>query len=211
MAGLVEEFIREEVFYREAIALGLDADDTIIRRRLAQKMEFLSEDLGTRAEPTDDELQAFFAERRADFAEAARLSFRHVYFSPDQRGDRTEADARAALAQADPANQGDRFLMQSEYRSLTRRDVAQLFGRVFADAVFELQQDGWQGPIESGFGWHLVQITGQQAERLPAFEEVREQVRLEFDYERQRLAREAVYQQLRDRYEIVVVSGESDS
>ncbi|UCG73624.1 MAG: peptidyl-prolyl cis-trans isomerase [Chromatiales bacterium] len=207
--GLIEDHIREEVLYREAIALGLERDDTIIRRRLAQKMEFLSEDIGTLVEPSDVELREFFAERQADFAEPARVSFTHVYFSPDQRGPRGATDAELVLAElqaadiTDASERGDRFLMQLRYDALTERDAAQLFGSNFAERLFALPVGGWQGPVESGFGWHLVRVTERVAPRMPDFEVVRDEVRREFDYERQREARAATYEALRARYEIV--------
>jgi len=215
IASLIEEYIREEIFYREAIALGLDQGDTIIRRRLAQKMEFLTEDPGIQASPTDIELQNFFNERQDEFAEPARISFRHVYFSPDKRGANARGDAELELASLQTRDRqtsgerGDTFLMQSEYLGLTQRDTSQLFGTEFGAAVFELAPDTWQGPVESGFGWHLVRVTGKQTAQIPAFDTVRNQVRLEYDYAQQRAARETVFQNLRERYEVVRVPAES--
>ncbi len=215
--GLIEDHIREEVLYREAIALGLNRDDTIIRRRLAQKMEFLSEDLGTLVEPGDAELREFFAERQSAFAEPARVSFIHVYFSPDQRGAAAFADAELVLAELQAANivaageRGDRFLMQLRYDSLTERDAAQLFGSDFAERVFELPVGDWQGPVESGFGWHLVRVTDRVMLRMPDFDRVREEVRREFDYERQREVRAATYKALRSRYDIVYSTAGPDA
>ncbi len=215
--GLIEDHIREEVLYREAIALGLERDDTIIRRRLAQKMEFLSEDLGTLVEPGDGELREFFAARQADFAEPARVSFTHIYFSPDQRGAAAAADAELVLAELQAANvidageRGDRFLMQLRYDALTERDATQLFGSKFAERLFELPVGGWQGPVESGFGWHLVRITDRIAPRMPEFDVVRDEVRREFDYERQREVRAATYEALRARYEIVLSTADEDA
>jgi peptidyl-prolyl cis-trans isomerase C len=216
LAGLIEDYIHEEVLYREAMAMGLDRDDTIIRRRLAQKMEFLSEDLGMLVEPSEAELREFFAERSADFAEPARVSFNHLYFSPDQRGTSAAADAELALAELraagiiDAGNRGDHFLMQQQYEGLTARDAAQLFGKTFADALFELPAGDWQGPVESGFGWHLVRITAREPSRIPEFEEVRNEVRREFDYDRQRATRAATYEALRSRYRIVIRPAEKD-
>lgn len=215
--GLIEDHIREEVLYREAIALGLERDDTIIRRRLAQKMEFLSEDLGTLVEPGDAELREFFAERQADFAEPARVSFTHVYFSPDQRGAAAATDAELVLAELqaadviDASERGDRFLMQLRYDSLTERDAAQLFGSAFSERLFELPEGGWQGPVESGFGWHLVRVTDRVAPRMPDFDVVRDEVRREFDYERQREVRAATYEALRARYEIKFSTSDEDA
>lgn len=214
---LIEEHIREEVLYREAVALGLEQDDTIIRRRLAQKMEFLSEDIGTLAEPAESDLRAFFAERKVEFTEPARISFTHVYFSPDQRGAAAAADAELALAELqaadviDATDRGDRFLMQSQYDRLTQRDAGQLFGGAFAEQVFELPVGRWSGPVESGFGWHLVRVSEQVAPREPVFEEVREDVSREFNYERQRVARDATYEALRSRYEVVFADAAGDA
>ncbi|MGI9331205.1 MAG: peptidyl-prolyl cis-trans isomerase [Gammaproteobacteria bacterium] len=217
LAGLIEAYIREEVFYREAISLGLDQDDTIIRRRLAQKMEYLTEDLSIQAEPTDSDLRTFFTNRREDFTQAARISFRHIYFSPDKRGANARGDAQLALATllsadtVDIGERGDAFLMQSEYLGLTQRDTSQLFGTEFGTAIFELRSDGWQGPIKSGFGWHLVWINEKQAAQIPDFNAVRDQVRLEYDYEQQRRARETVFRDLRRRYDIVKLPADSGS
>lgn len=215
--GLIEDHIREEVLYREAIALGLERDDTIIRRRLAQKMEFLSEDLGTLVEPDDAELREFFAKRQADFAEPARVSFTHVYFSPDQRGGAAAADAELVLAELqaadviDAGERGDRFLMQLRYNALTERDAAQLFGSAFSQRLFELPEGSWRGPVESGFGWHLVRVTDRVAPRMPDFDVVRDEVRREFDYERRREVRAATYEALRARYEIKFSTSAEDA
>jgi len=135
LSGLIQEHLREEILYREALAMGLDQDDTIIRRRLAQKMEFLAEDLATAVAPTEEELRAFYAERSDEFAEPARLSFTHVFLNPDKRGASTATDAELMLAElqaagtVDPGERGDAFLMQSSYQFITRR--AAVWGGVF--------------------------------------------------------------------------------
>ena len=217
LEGLIEDHVREEVLYREAIALGLEQDDTIIRRRLAQKMEFLSEDLGTLTEPTDEELREFYEGRSDEFAEPARISFTHIYFSPDKRGTGAAADAEIVLAELQAAGvteadeRGDRFLMQSNYQSLTQRDASQLFGSAFAEQVFALPLDDWSGPVESGFGWHLVRVSERTSPRLPGFDAVREEVGREFDYERERAARQATYEALRSRYEVVLIRAEDEA
>ncbi len=198
LAGLVREHLREEILYREALKMGLDQDDTIIRRRLAQKMEFLTEDLATAVAPTDQELRAFYAEQRETFAEPARLSFSHVFINPDRRGASTSVDAELILSElqaarvADPGERGDTFLMQSSYEFITQQDAAQLFGKFFAERLFEIEPGIWTGPVESGFGLHLVRVSERQDLRIPAFEEVVERVSSEFEYARKREANEAV-------------------
>ena len=215
--GLIQEHLREEILYREALAMGLDQDDTIIRRRLAQKMEFLAEDLATAVAPTEEELRAFYAERSDEFAEPARLSFTHIFINPDRRGASAAADAELMLSElqaagtVDPGERGDTFLMQSSYQFITQRDAAQLFGKAFAERLFELRGDGWQGPVESGFGLHLVRVSEREALRIPAFEEVAEQVRNEFEYERRRQANEAVLEGMKARYEIVIAGSGAEA
>jgi len=210
LAGLIENHIREEVLYREAIAMGLDQDDTIIRRRLAQKMEFLSADLAMQVEPTDAQVQAFLAENRERFLEPARISFRHVYFNPDKRGQSAKTDAetlRAALEAADvgySAVYGDRFMLDSEYTLASEREVAGLFGQQFATDIFMLDAGVWTGPIESGFGLHLVNISERVGARLPEFKDIRDKVRNEYLANQRAEVDEAVYQSLKGRYEISI-------
>jgi hypothetical protein len=210
LAGLVREHLREEILYREAMKMGLDQDDTIIRRRLAQKMEFLTEDLATAVAPTDQELREFFAEQRETFAEPARLSFSHVFINPDRRGASSSADAELILSElqaarvADPGERGDTFLMQSSYEFITQQDAAQLFGKFFAERLFEIEPGNWTGPVESGFGLHLVRVSERQDLRIPAFEEVVERVSSEFEYARKREANEAVLEGMKANYEIVI-------
>ena len=210
IAGLIESHIREEVLYREAIAMGLDQDDTIIRRRLAQKMEFLSADLAMQVDPTDAQLQAFLTENRERFIEPARLSFRHVYFNLDKRGPAAAADAealRATLKAADVGDDavyGDRFMLDSEYRLASQQQVAGLFGQQFAVAIFALDTGVWTGPIASGLGLHLVHISERVNARLPEFENIRDKVRNEYLFNQRAEVDEAIYQNLKGRYEIIV-------
>jgi hypothetical protein len=215
MQGLVAELVREEVLYREALALGLDRDDTLIRRRLAQKMEFLTEDLADQIKPNDEQLAAFFAERREAFAEPARLSFSHVYFSRDRRGSATDADARLVRAEleaagiTDATGRGDPFMLQSEYREIDAQDLAQLFGDTFARDVFTLPLDEWRGPLQSSYGLHLVRVTAREDMRLPELAEVRDRVEMEYAYEQRRQVNAETFERLRSRYEIRIEESEA--
>jgi peptidyl-prolyl cis-trans isomerase C len=210
LVGLIENHIREEVLYREAIAMGLDQDDIIIRRRLAQKMEFLSADLAMQAEPTDLQLQTFLTENLEQFMDPARVSFRHVYFNLDKRGQSATADAKAlrsTLMAADVGNDtvfGDRFMLDSEYTLESEREIAGLFGQQFAADIMTLDPGEWTGPIASGLGLHLVHISERVPARLPEFINIREKVRNEYLFEQRTAVDEAVYQSLKGRYEITV-------
>ena len=212
LQGLVEAHIREEVYYREALALGLEADDTIIRRRLVQKMEFLSEDLALQVEPTDEALHAFFEAHVEDYRLPPRLTFSHIYFSPDRRGEATRQDAEQALAAlqamaAPPPSapeRGDGFMLPYDYVAQTLRDVAHQFGQDFAQAVVDLEPGTWHGPVASGYGLHLVRIEDRTEPRMPTLDEVREQVQRDFDHARREQMNEAFYATLRARYEIEI-------
>lgn len=208
LQAMVEEKIREEVLYREALALGLDKDDTIIKRQLARKMDFLAEDLSQLEAPTPDELRAWYQQNNAGFALPARVSFRHVYFSPDRRGANTHADAEAAFAQLSgraidaAAATGDPFMFQSYYGDRSIEVVAKEFGPSFARAVADVVPGAWAGPIESGYGWHVVFVDAWTPERIPDFEEIEAQIRTAWIEDKREQTRLRLYETMRARYEI---------
>lgn len=213
----VDARVREEVFYREALAMALDQGDDTIRRRLAQTFEFLIEDLAGSREPTEAELRAYFDAWPERYRLPARISFSHVYFSPDRRGRTAQRDARLVLAGLGPetlaaaaADRGDPFMMGESYSERNAQDIEAVFGPEFARAVFEIEPGGWSGPIASAYGWHLVRIKARSDPRLPALAEVVERVRQDWSYEQRRQANEAVFQRLLARYE-VVIEGEARS
>ena len=175
LAGLIETYVRDEIYYREAVAMGLDRNDPTIRQRMRLKLEFLLEDLSTVAEPGDDVLTAYLQENPDQFRVEARVSFRQVYLNPAKRQD-METDARSALSLlkrgAAPESVGDSTLMQGEYRMATRSDIAGQFGEPFARQVVALAPGAWTGPHYSGLGGHLVKVTEHQEGRLPALAEI---------------------------------------
>ena len=200
LEGLVEQFIREEVYFREAKRLSLDEGDIIIRRRLVQKLRFLTEDIATGQPAAEDELLAFHAANAGRYLQPERYSFRHRYFSTDRRED-ARADARAALAA--PDNAGDPFMLQRSYAARSAREIGNLFGTGFAEALTALEpDDAWQGPVRSAYGWHLVLLEARLPERLPAYEEVAGQVAGDFNMERRERANEDYYRSLLQRYEV---------
>jgi parvulin-like peptidyl-prolyl isomerase len=213
MHGLVEDKIREEVLYREAIAMGLDQDDSIVKRRLAQKLEFLTEDMSAVRTPSTQELQAWFPSHAAQFAAPGRVTFRHIYFSPDQRGQQASSDATSALASLagkpadapDIAKLGDRFPDQRFYAEQSPEQVANVFGSSFSQALLKLKPGSWRGPIQSGLGWHLVWIDALVPTHVPTFSEVdRKEMEDAWIDEQQAAAKRKAYDAIRAKYDVVL-------
>jgi hypothetical protein len=208
LQSLVNDFADEEIAYREAIAMGLDADDTIVRRRMRQKLEFLAEDAEASEEPTDDQLAAWRAEHRADYRLPARISFRQVMASTDMRGERASQDATALLDKlrsgADATKLGDPSMLPSALAATTQQGVATLFGEAFSSALFAHADDGWFGPITSPFGAHLVLILSREPAQDPALTEIRDKLRSDWIEARRRNQREQLLVRLRQRYEVTV-------
>ena len=145
LEGLIRDYVREEVFAREAVALGLDKDDTIIRRRLRQKLEFISEDVAALAEPTDEQLNAYLKAHPDAFRGDRRFTFSHVYLDPQRRGANLSRDAAQVLAQlgrpgskVDPATLGDSLLLENEFKALPASEVVKQFGEKFAASLGEM-------------------------------------------------------------------------
>lgn len=215
LEGLINDYLREEAAYREGMAIGLDRDDTIIRRRVRQKLEFIAEDIASQTEPSDDELAEYLAAHTDQFRVDPRLTFRQIYLNSDQRGDAVENDARELLVAVngdqsiDASTLGDRILLEYGYADVRMREVANMFGQQFAAAIVDLEPAVWQGPIESGYGAHLVFVDHRSDARLPELDEVRNQVRREWENARRVEAIETFYRNLLDRYEIVIEWPES--
>jgi len=212
LRGLIENRVREEVLYREAIAMGLDRDDQVVRRRLAQKMEFLTEDLALMVEPGDSALEVFYQANEGRYRIPEQRAFTHVIFSVDRRGDAALEDARAALVvlQGDSASVerapevGDRFLQPYDYTLRSEERVARDFGGQFAAGLFAAEPGEWTGPVSSSFGVHLVRVTEWAAPVLPPLADVMDRVRTDLEAQRRQEANEAVFQALLQRYDVQV-------
>jgi hypothetical protein len=215
MRALIEQKVSEEILFREALALGLDKDDEIIKRRLAQKMGFLAEDIAALQHPGDAELRAWFAQNSGRFSLPARVSFRHLYFSFDRPGAHDRAAAvldKIAGKSADApdvAATADTFMFKDYYAERTSEQIAKEFGPDFAKSVFALGPGAWQGPVQSGYGWHLVFVDGIEPGRLPAFEEVEPEVKSAWLDQKQREMKQVALQAMRARYTVIVPSIDS--
>src|SRR5271157_940187 len=188
--AMVENKIQEEILYRKGLAMGLDKDDTIVKRRMAQKLQFLAEDVASAHEPSTDELRASF----------------------DKRGQQAHADADAALVKLSgqpesttlAAALADPFMFQDYYADKPPVELAKEFGPTFAVGVFKLKPRSWEGPIESGFGWHLVFVDAIIPGHVPTFEEIEPEVKTAWlGYQKEKAWREA-YARMRARYTVLL-------
>jgi hypothetical protein len=204
---LVREFIREEVLYREGVAMGLDRDDVIVRRRIGQKMQFLIGDLAVPAEPGDATLAKYLEANRDKYLEPPRLTFTHVYFNTDHRGEKARADADAALAELGERKRapeiGDRFALSVDYAGKTAREVDQVFGTGFGKQLLEAPVGQWSGPVASAYGLHLVRVLERTQPRLPDFDELRKRLRTDYSFETRQAANALALERLTERYRIV--------
>jgi parvulin-like peptidyl-prolyl isomerase len=205
---LIEDLVRNEIYYREAIALGLDRNDEVVKRRLRQKMEFIFEDISSWTEPTDEELTAFLKKHGEKYLTDPQIAFLQVYVSAYKRGKSTESDARRLLAQlnagADPDTLGDTTLLEPDVRLSPLWDIDKQFGDGFGKNLLGLKPGVWAGPIRSGFGLHLVLVKERRAGRLPELKEAGETVKRDWVVERQKELRDAAYAKIRERYSVVV-------
>lgn len=210
--AMVEDKVREEVLYREALAQGLDKDDTIVKRRMAQKLQFVAEDVAAAHEPSPEELKVFFEKNSSKFALPSRYSFRHLYFSPDKRGKNARRDAAEVLAKIAGQSEGsklavssgDSFMFQDYYSDRTPEAIAKEFGPPFAVAIEKLKPGSWQGPIESGYGWHLVFVDTVIPGRIPALEEIESDVKTACLNEQKATSWQKAYAEMRARYIVLL-------
>jgi len=210
LQGLIEDYIRDEVFYREGRAAGLDRDDVIIRRRVRQKMEFLAEDMSV-PEPGDEQLAAYLASNPDRFRGEDQTTFHQVFLSATRRANTIESDSKQvgnALARTDGAVDatalGDPFLLGEEFHGVSPSKLTSIFGEDFSKQIAAMETGRWQGPIASGFGQHFVFISERVSGSLPPLDAVRAAVRREWTNARRLEAERKLYASLRDRYEIVV-------
>jgi len=208
LAALIEPTVRDEVLYREALALGLDDNDDEVRRRLIEKMSYVTQDLADPEPSSADELRAFYDTSAQLFTIPPLVSFDQVFFSPGSRGAVLEADAAAGLralrAGRPMAEVGDRTPLRESYDDAPREQVAVLFGDALADALFTAPSGEWTGPFRSDFGLHVVRLRSRSEARLPPYDEIATRVAEEFGAQRRREANERAYQEMRQLYDVVI-------
>jgi peptidyl-prolyl cis-trans isomerase C len=217
--GVIDQYLRELILYREAVAMGLDRDDSVIRRRLAQKLEFLSQDLISPQPPTDDELQAYFAEHLERYQAPDVVTMTHVFIDPDLRGDQTLIDAETIKVELqtlkEPPNDaqayGDSFMLQSYYPERSEADLLKLFGSGFATSVFELEPGKWHGPVLSGYGTHLVYVHDHQNAAPPLLAEVEEQVRQDSENDKREELNAQFVDSMIARYDVIIETEAKES
>jgi hypothetical protein len=212
LAGLIRDYVRTQVLYREAMAMGLEDGDAMIERRLAQRLQLLIQSLIKPEEPSEDELRTWFDENVKEFTQPDLYSLVHLYFSPDKRGAATEDDAEAVLAVLESLEEipedfesyGDRLLPQSYYADQTEAGLSRVFGQGFVDEVIKLEPGGWRGPVVSGYGLHLVYVTEVARALAPDFSALAEQAKERWTAEKSRELNERFIENLIESYEITV-------
>lgn len=214
LAQLVEPLVHDEVMYREALALGLDQNDDEVRRRLIEKMSYLTQDTADPAPSSEQALHEFYESRPDIFTIPALVSFDQVFFSPGARGDSLEKDAAAGIAALRsgraPAEVGDRTPLRDSYDDAPREQVAVLFGDDLANALFMSEPGAWTGPFRSDFGLHAVRLRSRSDPRLPPYDEIAARVAEEYGAQRRMEANEQAYQKMRARYDVVIESPDAE-
>lgn len=208
MRGLIENYIHDEVLYREGVAMGLQENDPVVRRRVRQKMDVIAEESESRAAPDDAALQAYLDRHSARYAKPAVVSFEQVMVDPTRHGaetGRVVATILRALEKGDdPKPLGDNGLLPLRQHNIGVDRIARDFGEAFAHALVRVPEGTWQGPIPSGFGLHLVRVTTRIPERTPALDEARGAVMRDWENDRRQRAITDYYDKARKNFEIVI-------
>lgn len=208
---LIREYIREEVCTREALALGLDKDDSVIRRRLRQKLEFISDSVASQADPTEEQLQQYLQAHANSFRGERQFTFSQVYLDPQKHGENLTRDINQILAElrlagskTDVSKMGDSLLLEQNFESVPAGEISKQFGEKFVANLAELPVGEWSGPIESGYGLHLVIVTDRKNGSAPALADVRETVKRDWLNAQRSETNEKFYQALLKRYTVTV-------
>jgi hypothetical protein len=210
LKGLIDDYVKDEVYYREALKLGLEADDTVIRRRLRQKMEFLSDAASETRNPTGTELVDYLNAHADKFAVEPAIAFRQIYFNPERRGDKTNEDAKTALKVLrsdpllDPASVGDATLLPSELPLTSKASISQTFGSNFADEIIKAIPGTWTGPVKSSFGLHIVRVSEAKPSRMPALADVRDAVERDWASDKRRALADRRFNELLKQYDVAI-------
>ncbi|GIC78740.1 peptidyl-prolyl cis-trans isomerase [Moritella sp. F3] len=216
--GLIQHYVREEVLYREALALGLDRDDPMIKRRLVQKLQFLSEDIATADKPEEQQLLTYLAAHQENYRQPSRFSFRQVYINASNQGENAQSEVLKLLTilnsnDSNADTLGDPLMLSHRFERMPATEVERALGHPFLQSLREMPIGNWQGPITSGFGWHLVRIDERIDGKPLSLNAVRKQVVRDWTSQQRQLANKVVYERLRKNYKVTVpdyVSTDSD-
>jgi hypothetical protein len=210
LQGLIDGYVRDEIFFREALAMGLDRDDAVIRRRLKQKLEIMSDDLAGVIVPSAKELRQFLKTHPESFRQDPQVAFRHIFIDSDQRGHGAMDAAARLLAElstegntTNPDMLGDSLMLPRSFELSATRVIARFFGEPFSLEIMQIKPGRWAGPIESGYGLHLVLVSQKIAGRLPELSEVREAVEREWSVDQKKKLKDSLYKKLREKYTVV--------
>jgi len=214
--GLVSDRVREEVYYREALAIGLDKDDIIIRRRLRQKMEFIGNDIATQTEPSEEDLSNFLIQHPELFSIEPHLSFRQVYLNPERRANTLKGDVSSLLSQLNQADTktnfqklGDATLLSAEMADVRATEVTNQFGADFTKQLTQLPIHRWVGPVTSTYGVHVVYIGERTDSKKPLLSDVHDAVRREWENARLLEENEKLYKEMLKRYVVTIEQPQS--
>jgi len=215
--ALIQNLVKEMVLYKTALEMGLDKGDQVIKRRMVQKLTFLGNDLIKPPQPSEQDLITFYEEHRQQYIPEERITITHIFFDPDKREDKTFAGAENALRMlnsnsgfdGDLAGFGDAFMLQNYYANKTELELRKLFGTGFTESIFKLEAGIWHGPVLSGYGTHLVYVHSHQKSEIPAFPEIREQVKTEWSANIKKKLNDGYIEGLMERYEIVFEENEN--
>jgi len=203
--GLVDSYVRDEILYREGVALGLDRDDAVIKRRVRQKLDVLFEESVAQNPATDADLQAYRDANPAAFRKPAVVSFDQIFFGSDAVTPQRLEQARAALARgADPGTLGQATLLPSHQDAMPLDLIARDFGEKFAAQLAKTPVGEWSGPVTSGFGTHLVRVSAIEPAQLPTLADVRDVVAREWENERRKQAHADALAKLREQYQVEI-------
>ena len=213
MEGLINQYVRESILYQEALELGLDKNDVILRRRLAQKFEFLTDDLINVPPPSEEELAVYFKDNIDKYKTPDSTTFTHIFFDPDKRENDTLSDAEKSKEKlnklkeppSEPEKYGDPFMLQSYYPERSEKEIAKLFGMEFAKTVSkEVPSGQWYGPVLSGYGTHLVNVHSRIDSTEPDIKDVKDIVLSDWEEEKRQEINDEFYQNLISEYKVII-------
>ena len=209
LRGQVHQFIREQILSREAVAIGLDEGDIVVRRRLAQKMEFLFKDLSAMTEPMEEDLRKYFDENHRKYEVPPRMTFTQVYFSVDSRGVQEAIQAAQELIteSGDPYKAttfGDTSILSPGCTQCSEKEIVSKFGTDFAESIKDLKPGSWYGPVKSAYGIHAVYIHERQDMKLPSFRDIIDRIQNDWMTAKREENTRKVYGEIRSRYRILV-------